>query len=83
MPTQKSRLSFVTLVRPLIVSGLLVYFEISKLLLSLGNFLIGSKTTYLTEDNVLSFLVSILIGQKYSLVFHKVFYWAPCFFLFL
>ena len=31
---------------------MLVYYVNSKLLVSLGNFLIGSKTTYLTEDNV-------------------------------
>ena len=52
MPTKKSGLSFVTLVRPLIVSGMLVYYVNSKLQVSLGNFLIGLKTTYLTEDNV-------------------------------
>ena len=40
------------LVRPLIVSGVLVYYVNSKLQVSLGNFLIGSKTTYLTKDNV-------------------------------
>ena len=28
-----------------------------------------------------SFLVLILIGQRYSLVFHKVLYWAPLLFL--
>ena len=46
------QVDFVTLVRPLIVSGMLVYYANLKLLASLGNFLIGSKTTYLTEDNV-------------------------------
>ena len=64
MPTKKSGLSFVTLVRTLILSGTLVYYVNLMLLVSLGNFLIGSKTTDLTEDNVLSFLVSILIGQN-------------------
>ena len=45
-------LSFVKLLRPLIASGMLVYNVKSKLLVSLGNFLNGSKTTHLTEDNV-------------------------------
>ena len=52
MQTKTSALSFVTLVRPLIVSGMLVYYVNSKLQVSLVNFLIGSKTTYLTENNV-------------------------------
>ena len=34
------------------VSGMLVYYVNWKLLVSLGNFLNGSKTTNLTEDNV-------------------------------
>ena len=50
MPTKKSGLSFVTLVRLLIVSGMMVYYVNSKLQVSLGNFLFGSKTTYLTEN---------------------------------
>ena len=41
MQTKKSGLSFVTLTRHLIVSGMLVYYVNSKLLVSLGNFLIG------------------------------------------
>ena len=43
MPAKKSELSVVTLVRPLIVSGMLVYYVNSKLPVSLGNFLNGSK----------------------------------------
>ena len=43
MQAKKSELSFVTLVRPLIMSGMLVYYINSKLLVSLGNFLNGSQ----------------------------------------
>ena len=58
MPTKKSGLSFVTLVKPLIVSGMLVYYVNSKLLVSLGNFLIGSKN-YLLDRRLLVILPGV------------------------
>ena len=58
MPTKKSGLSFVTLVKPLIVSGMLVYYVLSKLLVSLGNFLIGYKN-YLLDRRILVILPGV------------------------